>query len=227
MDPVSEFAALTQGKPLMAGPAQDHPSHMQCHMVQASTPGLPPQIVQQLMAHMVDHIGKHYAGQVAAQTGMQPPPPQMGAPQGAPMPPPGMQPPCPPPPNPAQIDAQIAGAVAKASDALRQAMAQLAPPTPGGDPLAAQKLEVEKMKLAAGQKDDERKAFAQANQNQTELIRLAQVSKDGEADRQAALAKGAMDLEREKIKSQGVAVAATLQHVVPVMAQQTKPQERH
>jgi hypothetical protein len=131
-------------------------------------------------------------------------------------------------PNPQQADAAISGAVAKASNALRQALLQLAPPDAAGDPLAAQKLELERLKLEAGQKDEDRKAYSQANQNQVELIRLKeQMSNDAE-ERRNAIEKAQLDLQREQVRAEAMMKSAAIQHVVaPMMSPQPDEAAQH
>jgi hypothetical protein len=123
-DPITEYAAVLKGMPLAAGPQQDHAAHIQTHMAQLATPGLDKTpAYQPLLSHIGDHAGLFFAAEAARLTGI----PML----------PGQIPP--------QQEAQITAAVAKVADQLRVSMAQLAPP--GGDPLMAMKIQLEREKL--------------------------------------------------------------------------------
>jgi len=217
-DPVTEFATAMQGGPLKAGPAQDHAAHVQAHMAQLTAPGLdkaPPG--HALMAHIADHTALFYLAQAQRTTGLPMPPP------------PGAGPPAPPMP-PAQEN-QIAAAVAASSDALRQALTQLAPPTPGAtDPAQAQKNELEKLKIVTQQHDQDRKAEETARQDEIEVRRTVMTMDDNKAQRDSAeriaaiTAQGehdsrtsaervaAIQLEIARIKTGGEVAGAVVDH---------------
>jgi hypothetical protein len=186
-DPVTEFQMAMHGAPLNAAPQQDHAAHIQCHVGQLAVPGVQHSPAgPALMAHIADHTAKFYAVQAQTATGM-------------PMPAPGA------PPNPQQ-DAQIAQAVAAASEKLRQMMAQLTVPgAPGAggqpDPSATLKAQTDAMQVQQAEADSQRKAVAQARQDQGELIKLQATLKDNEAQRQSDEKRAMIDLEREKIES--------------------------
>ena len=189
-DVATEFALVLKGMPLAVGPTQDHLAHIKAHLAAMKTPGLPPPIVAALMAHVGEHVAAWYrlqADLACQQAGIQLPPP------GQPMPP--------------ALETAMAQAVAAASDVIAE---RLAAALGGGmsDPLRAEELALKRAELAFKQQDGERKAEQAGRQDQTEALKAQLQHEDNmaeradhEAQREADLAAGKLDLAREVVKA--------------------------
>ena len=108
-DPVSENMALLTGKPVKAGPMQDHAAHITVHMAAAQDPKIiqmltnnpaAPAIQAAANAHVLEHLAFQYRADMEAQL-------------GAPLPPPGE-------PLPDDVEYNLASILAKAADKLLQ-----------------------------------------------------------------------------------------------------------
>lgn len=170
-DPITEFGAVTKGMPLKAGPTQNHMAHIQAHVAQLQTPGMPPQNASALFAHAMEHADLLYRAEMSARLGVP-------LPEGQPIPP--------------EIEAQLSAAVAAQSDAvmeiLQQALGGL-----GGDPNKAAEMQIKreelahkKEELAFKERESVRKAEASTRQEQGEYIALAEGNKGREIDLEKA-----------------------------------------
>jgi len=108
-DPVTENMALLTGKPVRAGPMQDHAAHITVHMAAAQDPKIiqmltnnpaAPAIQAAANAHVLEHMAFQYRADMEAQL-------------GAPLPPPGE-------PLPDDVEYNLASLLAKAADKLLQ-----------------------------------------------------------------------------------------------------------
>jgi hypothetical protein len=195
-DPVTEFQMVMQGLPLKVGPAQDDLAHIQAHDMQLTTPGLDKTpMFAQLMAHRAEHIGGYYRKSLMAM-GMQFPPP------GQPVPP--------------QIENQIAAMVAKASDALREKLAMIAPPEQGRAEVFA-KVKADMTKAQVSEADSRRKNEQSARNVQADMIKLQQQMADNAAQRQHDARLAALSLQETALKTRADLTNTMLDHKADVM----------
>lgn len=191
-DPITEFGAVTKGMPLKAGPTQNHMAHIQAHVAQLQTPGLPPQSAASLFAHAMEHAEMLYRAEMSARIGVP-------LPEGQPIPP--------------EIEAQLSAAVAAQSDAVMQILQQALGGL-GGDPNKAAEMQIKreelaykKDELAFKERESVRKAEASTRQEQGEYIALAEGNKGREIDLEKArqdnvtkITLGAMKVQEAAMK---------------------------
>jgi hypothetical protein len=129
LDPVTEYANALAQKPIAAGPAQDHASHIKAHAAQlklVETSQLPVDVGEQVIAaigaHIAEHMAMMLAAMVSAQTGV--PLEEMG------------------PETPPEVEQEIAPMLAEAIAAFEE---QNRPPEQGGGEADA-KLMLQQMK---------------------------------------------------------------------------------
>lgn len=89
LDPVTENMNLLNGRPVKAGPAQDHAAHITVHMAAIQDPKLAqmltnnpaaPSIQGAAMAHVLEHMAFQYRNDIEQQMGVQLPPPDQPLP---------------------------------------------------------------------------------------------------------------------------------------------------
>jgi hypothetical protein len=108
-DPVTENMNILNGKPVAAGPAQDHLAHIQVHMDASQDPQIvklltnnpkAPAIQSAMQAHVLEHLAFQYRAEIEQQMGAQLPPPDQ--------------------PLPDDVEYNLSGVIAQAAQKLLQ-----------------------------------------------------------------------------------------------------------
>ena len=182
LDPLTENQNILNTKPVVAGEAQDHDSHIASHMPLAdgSNGGPPnPQVQATAMAHIQEHQALKMRVQVQQILGMQ-------------LPPPGQQ-------LSPEIENQIAALVAKA-------MAQISQPAGGAEPtpgqIAMEQIKVEAQKVQADIDDSKARTTTSSFEA---TLKYKTAEKDREFKREAALLKYHTDVAKSKEQSRSKA----------------------
>ena len=168
-------------KPVAAGEAQDHDSHIASHMPlgDGSSGGPPnPQVQAAAMAHVQEHQALKMRVQVQQILGMQ-------------LPPPGQQ-------LPPEIENQIAVLVAKAMAQISQPAG--AEPTPGQ--IAMEQIKVEAAKVKADIADSKARTTTSSFEA---TLKYKTAEKDREFKREAALLKYHTEVAKSKEQSRSKA----------------------